>query len=536
MKAECWVQWQTSLRTAFSGDDVTWFQWLMVVPVMALLAAVLLAPLLRRAYSQRVQRYMGFRETATPPQAWWQRQARQWGARAAVADDPLSLAECMRQRETRVRRATIAAWLALVAGSLLIAPFLEDMAVFDIGAMVLFAAVLAAGPALVNLRPEGSKTMMLVGAASVTVVALLFEQELDAETVIVAVVLVGVLYLASVHRTMRAAVVPLTILCAGALLGAGLALLALTPAQCMSEGEVIHASDWALVGAVLAVAVGVFVACLWLSARVMDGLLRLVQRGWLSDISVTAGSGMLIVVAVLVLATDSPRATPAVQGALLVGWAALVAGAYAVTLWRQPSPRRGRRLLMLRVFSHDRKAERLLDAVQARWQLAGPVLEIGGPDLVLLNLDIEEFIRFVTFRLHELFQPAAVAGEVLAHSLDLAPDREGRFRVNELFCFDTSWKAIVEQLLGLADVVLLDLRGFNRDRGGTAHEVERLGERGLLPRVVAVGDAHTDWAFFDSRVAGRGPAGQALARRVDASDPQALQQCLDALVERADLR
>lgn len=536
MKADCWVQWQASLRTAFSGDDVTWFHWFMAVPIIALLAAVLLAPWLRRAYSRRVQRYMGFRETAAPPQAWWQRQARQWGAREAVVDEPLPLAECMRLREARIRRATIAAWLALVLGSLLVAPFLEDMGAVDIAAMVLFAAILAAGPALVNLRPEGSKTMMLAGAAAVTAAALLLEQDLDAETVIVAAVLVGVLYLASVHRTMRAAVVPLTILCAGAMVGLALALLALTPAQCMSEGKEIPPSDWALFGGVLAAALGAFVGCLWLSARVMDGLVRLVQRGWLSNISVTAGSGMLIVVAVLVLATDSPSATPAVQGLLLAAWVALVGGAYAFMLWRQPSPRKGRRLLMLRVFSRDRKAERLLDAVQARWQLAGPVLEIGGPDLVLLNLDIEEFIRFVNFRLHELFQPAAVAGDVLAQSLDLRPDREGRFRVNELFCFDTSWKAIVEQLLGLSDVVLLDLRGFNRERDGTAHEVERLAERGLLPRVVAVGDANTDWAYFDSRVAGRGPAGQTLAKRVDAKDPQALQQCLDALVERAESR
>lgn len=52
---------------------------------------------------------------------------------------------------------------------------------------------------------------------------------------------------------------------------------------------------------------------------------------------------------------------------------------------------------------------------------------------------------------------------------------------------------MVEQLLDLSDVVLLDLRGFGPARGGTAHDVERPADRGLLPRVVVVFDEHTDW-------------------------------------------
>jgi hypothetical protein len=243
---------------------------------------------------------------------------------------------------------------------------------------------------------------------------------------------------------------------------------------------------------------------------------------------------VLLITGILALSTDHPRATLGVQLALWWGWCAAVFGVYIVVLRRQPLPQHGRRLLMLRVFSRDNRAERLLDTLQARWQLAGPVLEIGGPDLLKLNLDIHEVIAFINFRLHELFQPAAVPADVLARGLHMGLDHEGRFRVNELFCFDTSWKLVVEQLLGLADVVLLDLRGFNKHRGGTAHEVQRLAERGLLPRVVAVHDGSTDWAFFDARVAGRGPTGQALALKVDARDKQALALCLERLLAVAD--
>jgi hypothetical protein len=440
----------------------------------------------------------------------------------------------MRLRADRIRRATWAAWGALTLGSLAVLPFIADMGVLDLGVTVLVAAVLAAGPAIVNVRPEGSKTLSLATMAGAVGLALLIEPEIEAGTLIVACTLVALLYLASVHRTMRAALVPLAVLWTGVLLGSALALLALTPAQCLGEGDEWPAADWALIGGVLALAAGAFVLAMWSSGRVNDGLARLVRRGWLSDTSMATGAGMLVIVTALVVATDAPAATPGVQSGLWLGWTALIIGAYVWALHRQRCPRKGRVLLMLRVFSRDRKAERLLDALQARWQLAGPVLEIGGPDLVLLNLGSEEFIHFATFRLHELFQPAAVPHELLARSLDLGLDREGRFRVNEVFCFDTSWKAVVEQLLSLADVVLLDLRSFDRQREGTTHEVERLAERGLLASVVALGNRDTDWDHFELRVRGHGPAEQALALKVDADDPHALARCLERLVALAD--
>lgn len=89
---------------------------------------------------------------------------------------------------------------------------------------------------------------------------------------------------------------------------------------------------------------------------------------------------------------------------------------------------------------------------------------------------------------------------------------------------------------------LLDLQGFCRDRGGTAHEVERLADRGLLQRDV-VFDEHTDWHEFTRR-GGRGPTDRALALNVDmdvdvdvdveARDKRALQQIIERLLAVAD--
>lgn len=124
--------------------------------------------------------------------------------------------------------------------------------------------------------------------------------------------------------------------------------------------------------------------------------------------------------------------------------------------------------------------------------------------------------------------------ELLERSLDLGLDREGRFRVSELFCFDTSWKAVVEQLLGLADAVLLDLRGFVPARTGTAHELRRLAEWRLLPRVVAIRDQGTDWDFVRACVVGDGQGEESFALVIDAGEEGATRRCLDTLIAVAD--
>ena len=536
MTQSCWSTIAAEHAAVLAAPDFSVTALLAVLPMFGLVLAVVMAPAWQALYGRRVQRFMGLREVAAPPAAWWQRRQSERGRRNAAvdgSDTTMPLALAMQQRETRIRRATLAAYLACVAWSPLLAPWMLDMDLADHAGMVAFVAVLAAGPAMVNVVPHGSKPALLAGSIVVLALALKAEADIEMDSVLIGFGIVVLLYITSVHRTMRALVVPLLVLSAAALFGAVLALWTLLPLKCLPDNGEFGAKGWALSGAVFATSALLFTLCLWLGTRALDGLAGLVRRGWLSDRSLVAFAGLAMLAGVLMLAVDDPKATLGIHLALYTGWMGATAAAYAWVLHRQPCPPVGRRLLMLRVFSKDRKAERLLDAIQSRWQLAGPVLEIAGPDLAKLNLDLDEFIHLVNFKLHDLFQPGQASPEVLAASLDLALDREGRFRVNEVFCFDTSWRGVVEQLMGLSDVVLLDLRGFTEQRRGTAHEVHRLAALGLLPRVVALGDSATDWSYFEHCVAEHGP-GPGLAMKIEAADAKTLASTLERLLQIAD--
>jgi hypothetical protein len=536
--AECAARVAEGHARWLGTADVQGFgELLSMLLLVALLLAVVLAPLCQWAYSRRMQRLMGLTEVADAPPAWWRRRGQRLRAPGSVGRDAsLTIADAMVRRERRIRQATWVSYSVFVAGGLALLPFQTDEDAFNAFTMVAVVSLLALGPAVVNIRPYGSKHWLLAAPAAAMVLAAATDTSFDAEEFFYTGVVLLCLHLASVHRTMRSLIVPLLVLCAG--FGFGIALaswLGVPVEQCLSlrfgDDPSTAASTVMFVVAATAIVLGV-----WLALLALERLERLVEHGWLSDISLVAGAGFASVAALLMLQADDPRTGAPTVALLYAGWLGLSLAAYVAALALQPCPQMARSLLMLRVFSRDARAERLLDALQSRWRLAGPVLEIGGPDLAKLNLDLHEFIMFVTLRLHELLHPRGVPQAEFIASLDLAADREGRFRVDEVFCFDSSWHAMVERLIGLSDAVLLDLRGFDVKRAGTTHELVRLAALGRLGQVVAVHDAHTDWAHVERTVAAVGASASALRVRVDAADAQALDRCLSELLKIADPR
>ena len=93
----------------------------------------------------------------------------------------------------------------------------------------------------------------------------------------------------------------------------------------------------------------------------------------------------------------------------------------------------------------------------------------------------------------------------VAAALDTKPDRNGRFRISEFCCQDQTWRATVVALMHRADVVIMDLRGLTRDRGGCEFELQQLAARVDHRRVVLVVDKQND-AGLDMIANSMGPA------------------------------
>ena len=155
-------------------------------------------------------------------------------------------------------------------------------------------------------------------------------------------------------------------------------------------------------------------------------------------------------------------------------------------------------LLVLRVFSPRQGAQRLLDRINSEWRYLGPVRMIGGPDLAIASVEPDEFLQFVLGHLRRLFIDKPATLEHRLSALNTRADPDARYRVEEFFCFDDTWRLTVAQLLARSDVVMMDLRGFGPDHHGCIDELALLGSERALTRTVLLVDAITDRKLLDS--------------------------------------
>lgn len=174
-------------------------------------------------------------------------------------------------------------------------------------------------------------------------------------------------------------------------------------------------------------------------------------------------------------------------------WLWIPAGFAAARRWLAPAVP-APDLLVLRVFRRDAEMEALFDAVVERWRYTGPVSLIAASDLALRTLEPDELFAFLSGRLRERF----IANSAdLAHQLrdmDRQADPDGRFRITEFYCFDTTWKIALAALVARTDRVLMDLRSLNAANLGCLHELEVLASAACAVRVLVLFDARTDLA------------------------------------------
>ncbi len=159
-------------------------------------------------------------------------------------------------------------------------------------------------------------------------------------------------------------------------------------------------------------------------------------------------------------------------------------------------------LLLLRVFRGDDSIEALFDQVIERWRYSGNTLLIAGKDLALRNLEPDELFIFLSGRLQTRFIDSQQHLQNLLENLDFKSDPDGRFRVNEFFCFDSTWKMVLDGLVQRVDRVLMDLRGYSPDREGCSHELRVLAVNTQLKKLVILFDKDTNKAAAEALLNG----------------------------------
>lgn len=182
-----------------------------------------------------------------------------------------------------------------------------------------------------------------------------------------------------------------------------------------------------------------------------------------------------------------------------IWWAAFAAiAAYGITTFltvavvRRKAHRHAPvELLVLRAFG-DHSRMQFFEEITARWRYVGPVHLIVGPDSVIANLDITELSRIMTMRSRGMY--VNDKDDVLrrVEKADTRPDPDGRYRVNDFFCFADTWRPTFTQLLVRSKVVLVDLTGYRPANQGVAFELAQLLARRALGSFVLIIDESTN--------------------------------------------
>ncbi|PZO15749.1 MAG: hypothetical protein DCF26_12520 [Burkholderiales bacterium] len=263
------------------------------------------------------------------------------------------------------------------------------------------------------------------------------------------------------------------------------------------EEELESWTDWALALLVLAVLLGAAAFASW---RMLLRLARRYADKRFSELQLALGAYWGLITAfslTLVLLLSFEERTGASMEwlglAMLIVWVVwrwLLRLALRLAVRGAPSPLGP--LLLLRVFKPSSRSEAFTDRFLARWRFAAPVWMIAGPDLAGAYMEPDEFFAFLRRRLHERFITQADQLPQALASMDNARDPDGRFRVNELFCANTTWQATVLALIERAGVVMLDMREYTPERAGTHFELEELLRRAPLHKVLLVVGPHED--------------------------------------------
>lgn len=285
---------------------------------------------------------------------------------------------------------------------------------------------------------------------------------------------------------------PFTVLVASSILGLDL----LTQLAARQSPVLAWIPEWIGVYPVLAAfAFLPWLAAWWPLRWLGRGLGHAYSRKWLSELLVV----FTTVWAIALLDKAIPFAGfRAAVMALPLLWIPLVV---LGTARLRARPKQPPTLLVLRVFQQDAQVQDLFDHVIERWRLSGNTVMIAGTDLATRTLDGEDLFMFLDRRLPERFVGSSSDIASRLASFDASPDADGRFRVHEYYCHDTTWQDVLKALVERSDVVLMDLRHFKAHNAGCRFELEVLARTARPLRVTVLVDDGTDRVAAEACVA-----------------------------------
>jgi hypothetical protein len=233
----------------------------------------------------------------------------------------------------------------------------------------------------------------------------------------------------------------------------------------------------------------------WLAWRALRGLAAGYGRKRYSDLQLIVDCWFLIVAMEAIV---TQLVIPFGLAGIPIGIVAFVLyrATVAIVLRAWPLPARpvdrASRLLLLRVFGYQARTESLFDQLARRWRFYGPVQLIAGADLAMRTADPGDVLSFVEGRLRDLYVTSTDDIGSRIAGLDMTCDGDGRFRVNEVYCLNNTWKPTLQALLSVTDLVVMDLRNFSQHNSGCRFELEQLVQSVRSDRLVLICDGSTD--------------------------------------------
>lgn len=236
----------------------------------------------------------------------------------------------------------------------------------------------------------------------------------------------------------------------------------------------------------------------WVAWRILRWLAGAFEKKQFSDVQLTIDCWWVVVTAESVatsLSQDYGLAAVAIGLAAFAVYRGTVAVVLRLPREQQPLPS-GRRLLLLRVFGYEARTESLFDRVAQLWRFAGPVQLIAGVDLATRTTDPGDILSFLRGDLAARYVASENEIPQRIQALDCARDPDGRHRVNELYCHDDTWRAVLQALLDTTDIVLMDLRSFSAQNSGCVFELQQIVRRVASDNIVLTCDGTTDLALL----------------------------------------